>query len=89
MSTITGTTRTADHTGTFKVTKYIRDETAKRVYGAVLTIMNEYCQIVAQYMVETKSWLEVAPALQFLVDRYEHLGDGRDGHWRTALCNYV
>jgi len=32
--------------------------------------MNEYCEVVAQWMVETKSWFEVQDALKLLMDRY-------------------
>ena len=35
--------------------------------------MNEYCQIVAQWLVQTKSWTEVELGLKELVARYEKL----------------
>ena len=36
--------------------------------------MNEYCQIVAQWLVQTKSWIEVELGLQQLKQRYADLG---------------
>lgn len=36
--------------------------------------MNEYCQIIAQWLVQTKSWTEVELGLQQLKQRYAALG---------------
>jgi hypothetical protein len=58
-----------DHT--FKTVKYIRGPDNAKVYEAVLTVMNEYCQVVGQYMVQTKSWFEVQQAMQLLWKRYD------------------
>lgn len=32
--------------------------------------MNEHMQVVGQYMVQTKSWLEIEPAMKLLWERY-------------------
>jgi hypothetical protein len=58
-----------DHT--FKTAKYIKGPDNAKVYEAVLTVMNEHCQVVGQYMVQTKSWFEVQQALQLIWKRYE------------------
>lgn len=71
MSSIQGEYLCADHT--FRIAKYIRDPTGERIFEAAFTVMNETCQIVGQYMVQTKSWIEVEPAMQALWQRYTDL----------------
>lgn len=69
MSSITGQYLCADHT--FKTANYIRDPENGKMYDAVFTIMNEFVQVVGQYMVQTKSWLEIQPAWKQVFERYK------------------
>lgn len=71
-TTIFGRILRSDHT--HEVCKYIRNSDHQKVYSAVLTIMNEWGQIVAQWFVETKSYAEVNDAFAALKDRYAAAG---------------
>lgn len=75
-ASITGRYLCADHT--FKSAKYIRNADRSKTYEGIFTVMNELCQVVAQYMVQTKSWLEIKAGMTLLWKRYglvsEHTG---------------
>lgn len=73
LTTITGTALAMDHT--FKVTNSIRAPDRQKLYEACFTVMNETCQVVAQYMVQTKSWLEVRHGLLLLCKRYSLIAE--------------
>ena len=68
LSTIRGRFWCLDHT--FATAKRIRDPNQQPVYKAVLTVVNEHCQIVAQWFTHTTSLLEVKSGLEKLKDRY-------------------
>lgn len=46
----------------------------KRVYDAIVLVVNEYDQIIAHYYVYSKSHDELKPLLKALKKRYEKLG---------------
>ena len=69
MSTIKGRFWCMDHT--FATAKCVRDANQQTVYKAVLTIVNEYSQLVAQYFTYTTSLHEVRRGLKLLLDRYQ------------------
>ena len=58
-----------DHT--FATAKCIRDAEQQSVYKAVLTVVNEHSQLVAQWFTHTTSLFEVRKGLQLLRDRYK------------------
>ena len=68
MASITWQYLCADHT--FKTDKYVRGPEGDRMFEAIFTVMNESMQIVGQYMVQTKSWMEIEPAMKQLWQRY-------------------
>ena len=68
MSTAKGRLWCMDHT--FATAKYIRDAEQESVYKAVLTIVNEHSQLVAQWFTHTISLHEVRKGLRLLRDRY-------------------
>jgi hypothetical protein len=57
-----------DHT--FEVCKSIRGVEFDQTFEAYFTVMNEFCQIVGQYAVQTKSQAELAPKLQAMARRF-------------------
>lgn len=71
MASITGNFLCMDHT--FQTTKGIRAADRAKVYEAILTVMNEKCQVAGQYMTQTKSWLEVDKAISLLWQRYDKM----------------
>ena len=56
---------------TFATAKYIRDAELQSVYKAVLTVVNEHSQLVAQWFTHTTSLYEVRKGLRLLRDRYK------------------
>jgi hypothetical protein len=72
MSTTHGQTLSMDHT--FKVCESIRGADRKPLYTGCFTVMNEFVEVVAQFMVQTKSWMEVQAGLKQLYQRYQLLG---------------
>ena len=68
ISTIKGRFLTMDHT--FKSAKAIRSPDQQPLYKAILTVMNEYSQIVGQWFTHTCSLEEVRPALELIAVRY-------------------
>ncbi len=58
-----------DHT--FATATCIRDAEQQSVYKAVLTVVNEHSQLVAQWFTHTTSLFEVRKGLQLLRDRYK------------------
>ena len=69
MSTVKGRFWCMDHT--FATAKCIRDAEQQSVYKAVLTVVNEHSQLVAQWFTHTTSLFEVRKGLQLLRDRYK------------------
>ena len=69
MSTVKGRFWCMDHT--FATAKCIRDAEQQSVYKAVLTVVNEHSQLVAQWFTHTTSLYEVRKGLQLLRDRYK------------------
>ena len=69
MSTIKGRFWCMDHT--FATAKCVRDANQQTVYKAVLTIVNEYSQLVAQYFTYTTSLHELRRGLKLISDRYQ------------------
>lgn len=69
MSTVKGRFWNMDHT--FATARCIRDAKQQSVYKAVLTVVNEYSQLVAQWFTHTTSLFEVKKGLQLLRDRYK------------------
>ena len=69
LSTITGRFWCLDHT--FATATRVRDANQQPVYKAVLTVVNEYCQVVAQWFTHTTSLLEVRSGLEKLTERYK------------------
>ena len=67
----TGRVLKTDHT--FKVAKKVF-MAGKRVYEAMVLVVNEYNQIIAHYFVYGKSHDELRPLLEALKMRYEKLG---------------
>lgn len=62
-----------DHT--FKCCKYINTASGEHAFVAVYTLMNEFCQIVGQWFVKSKSLVELTEAFQKLAARFERLGE--------------
>jgi hypothetical protein len=60
-----------DHT--FKTATYIREADGQPAFTAVLTIMNEFTQILAQFMTHTKSLDELQEQLKDIAQNYEKL----------------
>ena len=81
MSTVKGRFWCMDHT--FATAKYIRDAEQQSVYKAVLTIVNEHSQLVAQWFTHTTSLHEVRKGLRLLRDRYK----GEDVAVSTAAAS--
>lgn len=71
MSTLGGLWLKIDHT--FKVCKVVNDASGMRAYQAVLTVMNEYCQVLAQFCTQTKTFAEVEQQLKTLIENYKKL----------------
>ena len=69
LSTIKGRFWCLDHT--FATAKRVRDANQQPVYKAVITVVNEYCQVVAQWFTHTTSLLEVRSGLEKLKERYK------------------
>ncbi len=69
LSTIKGRFWCMDHT--FATAKRVRDASQQPVYKAVLTVVNEYCQEVAQWFTHTTSLLELRSGLEKLKERYK------------------
>lgn len=69
LSTIKGRFWCLDHS--FATAKRVRDPNQQPVYKAVLTVVNEYCQIVAQWFTHTTSLLEVRSGLEKLKEQYK------------------
>jgi len=57
-----------DHT--FWVTKFVRDQNGDQTYYAMLTVMNEYAEVMAFYFCKSKSLYELKEELQLLKSRY-------------------
>ena len=68
ISTVKGRFLTMDHT--FRSAKAIRRADQQPAYKAILTVMNEYSMIAAQWFTLTCSLEKVRPALQLLAARY-------------------
>lgn len=69
LSTVKGRFWCMDHT--FATAKCVRDANQQQLYKAVLTVMNEHCQVVAQWFTHTTSLLEVRSGLEKLKARYK------------------
>lgn len=82
-ASITGQFLAADHT--FKTAKYIRHSDKSRCYEAIWTVMNEYCQVAGQYMTQTKSWFEVAKAMELLWKRHGQVADLKGIDWAEVV----
>lgn len=61
-----------DHT--FATAKCVRDADQQSVYKAVLTILNEHCQVVGQWFTHTTSLWEINSGLEKLKAWYKHEG---------------
>jgi hypothetical protein len=72
MLTIHGQTLAMDHT--FKICGSIRGADRQPLYTGCFTVMNELCQVAAQFMVQTKTWIEVKAGLELLYQRCQLLG---------------
>ena len=84
MSTVKGRFWCMDHT--FATAKCIRDAEQQSVYKAVLTVVNEHSQLVAQWFTHTTSLYEVRKGLRLLRDRYK----GEDVEVsRSAPCLHI
>jgi hypothetical protein len=61
------------------------------MYEAIFTIMNEHVQVVGQYMVQTKSWLEIEPAWKQVFQRYKIIAaqDGLALEELVSVCYSV
>lgn len=70
-ATVGGQLLKLDHT--FAVCKSIRGPAGNKSFEAVLTVMNKYCQVAAQFFTSTKSLAEVKPGLDALFERYRLL----------------
>uniref|UniRef100_A0A383VCY3 Uncharacterized protein n=1 Tax=Tetradesmus obliquus TaxID=3088 RepID=A0A383VCY3_TETOB len=57
----------------FKFTSHVRKD-GQTVYAAVFTLMNEFNQIMAQYLVEDTSWDALVPKIEATCQRLERLG---------------
>lgn len=82
MSTVKGRFWCMDRT--FATARRIRDAEQQAVYKAVLTVVNEHSQLVAQRFTHTTSLYEVRKGLQLLRDRYK----GEDIEVRHT-CNFL
>lgn len=67
MATIGARIIKLDHT--FKAASKVRGRSGEQQWGAIFTIMNEYCQILAQFACPTKSLSEVQVQVQELFQR--------------------
>ena len=62
-----------DHT--FWVTKFIRENNGDQFYYAMLTVMNEYAEVIAFYFCTSKRLSEVQEEMKLLQDRYNNAGE--------------
>ena len=86
LSTITGRFWCLDHT--FATATRVRDANQQPVYKAVLTVVNEYCQVVAQWFTHTTSLLEVRSGLERLKERYKNEAIQVYPHSSALSSNY-
>ena len=63
-----------DHT--FWVTKFVRERNGDQFYYAMLTVMNEYAEVIAFYFCTSKSLFEVQEELKLIKARYDGEEDG-------------
>lgn len=77
MMTVSGKTLAMDHT--FKICDAIRGSDRKPLYTGCFTVMNELCQVAAQFMVQTKTWVEVQAGLTMLYQRFQLLCEENPG----------
>lgn len=61
----------SDHT--FKIAKKFFAP-GGRMYEAVVLVMNEYGQVVARFLLQSKSHAELKPCLERLLNRYKKFG---------------
>jgi hypothetical protein len=54
-----------DHT--FWITKFVRDKSGKQYYEAMLTVMNEYAEVIGYYFCTSKSLSELEKEMELLV----------------------
>ncbi len=88
MAALGGRKLAIDHS--FKAAKLIRlGNGGGRACGAVLTVMNEYCQPTAQFLTATKSLSEVAPALATMAANRGQLSQGVRNNGGLCLHAYT
>jgi hypothetical protein len=71
MATIGARIIKLDHT--FKAASKVRGRSGEQQWGAIFTVMNEYCQILAQFACPTKSLAEVQGEVASLFQRMQAL----------------
>ena len=85
MSTMGGRFLCMDHT--FKCAKYIRDAQQQPQYKAVLTVMNEFSQIMAQWFTLTTSLEEAREGLVAISRRYKEGQVNRSAYLIWEMCS--
>jgi hypothetical protein len=72
MANLDGDMLKCDHT--FEVCKSIRGTEHDQLFEAFFTVMNEYCQILGQWAVHTKSQAELDASLRAMAERFQQGG---------------
>ena len=72
MVRLRGNVLCADHT--FRSAKFIRDEHGRSIFDAFFTVMNEFGQVIGQWLTAGQSHAEVRAGLESIHDRY---GEGQ------------